>query len=69
MLVRGLDKLVFTPGLGILHLYNLGPDPEETTDLAREPSEERKRDELSAIAADWMRRLADEMDPSGLKRR
>ena len=69
MVVRGLDKLVFTAGLEILHLYNLGQDPGETTDLAREPAEERKRDELRAIAADWMRRLADEMDPSGLKRR
>jgi arylsulfatase A-like enzyme len=69
MLVRGLDKLVFTPGLETLHLYNLGQDPGETADLAREPAEERRRDELRAIAADWMRRLGDEMDPSGLKRR
>jgi arylsulfatase A-like enzyme len=69
MVVRGLDKLVFTPRLEILHLYNLGQDPGETTDLARDPAEERKRDELRAIAADWMRRLGDEMDPSGLKRR
>ena len=69
MLVRGLDKLVFTPGLEILHLYNLGQDPGETTDLAREPAEERRRDELRAIAADWMRRLGDHRDPSGLKRR
>jgi arylsulfatase A-like enzyme len=69
MMVRGLDKLVFTPDLRILHLYNLGQDPEETTDLAREVSEERKCDELRAIAADWRRRLSDEMDPSGLKRR
>jgi arylsulfatase A-like enzyme len=69
MVVRGLDKLVFTPRLEILHLYNLGQDPGETTDFAREPAEGRKRDELRAIAADWMRRLGDEMDPSGLKRR
>ena len=69
MMVRGLDKLVFTPDLRILHLYNLGQDPEETTDLAREISEERKCDELRAIAADWRRRLSDEIDPSGLKRR
>jgi len=69
MIVRGLDKLVFTPRLDILHLYNLGQDPDETTDLASDPAEQRKRDELSAIAADWMRRLGDHMDPSGLKRR
>jgi arylsulfatase A-like enzyme len=69
MMVRGLDKLVFTPRLEIVHLYNLGQDPGETTDLAGDPAEERKLDELRAIAANWMRRLADEMDPSGLKRR
>ena len=69
MMVRGLDKLVFTPDLRILHLYNLGQDPDETTDLMREVSAERKCDELRAIAADWRRRMGDEMDPSGLKRR
>lgn len=69
MMVRGLDKLVFTPGLDILHLYNLGQDPGETTDLAGAPTMERKCDELGAIAADWMRRLGDHRDPSGLKRR
>jgi arylsulfatase A-like enzyme len=69
MIVRGLDKLVFTPGLDVLHLYNLGQDPGETTDLAGEISEGRRLDELRAIAADWMRRLGDHMDPSGLKRR
>ena len=69
MIVRGLDKLVFTPRLDILHLYNLGQDPGETTDLARDPAQQRKCDELTAIATDWMRRLGDHMDPSGLKRR
>ena len=69
MLVRGLDKLVFTPRLEILHLYNLGQDPGENTDLAGDPALERKLDELRAIAADWMRRLGDHIDPSGLKRR
>jgi len=69
MMVRGLDKLVFKPDLRILHLYNLGQDPDETADLAREIAAERKRDELRAIAADWRRRLSDDMDRSGLKRR
>lgn len=69
MIVRGLDKLVFTPGLNILRLYNLGQDPGETTDLSNKQSAERKCDELRAIAADWMRRLGDLTDPSGLKRR
>jgi arylsulfatase A-like enzyme len=69
MIVRGLDKLVFNPRLDVLHLYNLGQDPDETTDLAGDPAEDRKRDEMRAIAADWMRRLGDHTDPSGLKRR
>jgi arylsulfatase A-like enzyme len=69
MIVRGLDKLVFTPRLDVLHLYNLGQDPGEATDLSGEISEERRLDELRAIAADWMRRLGDRTDPSGLKRR
>jgi arylsulfatase A-like enzyme len=69
MIVRGLDKLVFTPGLDVLHLYNLGQDPGEATDLAGDITQERRLDELRAIAADWMRRLGDHMDPSGLKRR
>jgi arylsulfatase A-like enzyme len=69
MMVRGLDKLVFTPRLEIAHLYNLRQDPGETTDLSREALAERKLDELRAVAADWMRRLGDEMDPSGLKLR
>jgi arylsulfatase A-like enzyme len=69
MIVRGLDKLVFTPRLDVLHLYNLGQDPGETTDLAGDITGERRLDELRAIAADWMRRLGDHTDPSGLKRR
>ncbi|MGH9665877.1 MAG: sulfatase-like hydrolase/transferase, partial [Bryobacteraceae bacterium] len=33
MIVRGLDKLVVDPSLRVLHLYNLGEDPGEMTDL------------------------------------
>ena len=69
MVVRGLDKLVVDRDLNIIALYNLGQDPFEMNNLAREPSQDLKRDELKALLKDWMRRTGDGMDPSGLKRR
>jgi arylsulfatase A-like enzyme len=69
MVVRGLDKLVVDPSQNITHLYNLGEDPTETDNLARDPAQELKRNELKALLNDWMRRTGDGMDPSGLKRR
>jgi hypothetical protein len=69
MLVRGLDKLVTTREGDVLHLYNLGEDPEEAYDLAREPGHQLKVDELQALIRVWMKRTADGMDPSGLRRR
>lgn len=69
MLVRGLDKIVFRTDRRILHLYNLGQDPDERTDLAAARSEQVKRDELMALAAMWMRQLDDHLDPSGLQMR
>jgi arylsulfatase A-like enzyme len=69
MVVRGLDKLVVDPSQNITHLYNLGEDPTEMDNLARDPAQELKRNELKALLNDWMRRSGDGMDPSGLKRR
>jgi arylsulfatase A-like enzyme len=69
MVVRGLDKLVVNRDLNVTHLYNLGQDPFELENLAREVSQDLKRDELKALLKDWMRRTGDGMDPSGLKRR
>lgn len=69
MIVRGLDKLVVDPALHVLHLYNLGEDPGEMLDLAREPSAELKRNELRALAKLWMSRAHDGVDPSGLRLR
>ena len=68
MVVRGLDKLV-VERLEITHLFNLGQDPLEMDNLAREPSQELKRDELKALLKEWMRRTEDRMDASGLKKR
>lgn len=69
MVVRGLDKLVVDADQNVTQLYNLGTDPTEMDNRARDPSLELKRDELKALLNDWMRRTGDGMDPSGLKRR
>jgi arylsulfatase A-like enzyme len=69
MLVRGLDKLVVDRGQKVTHLYNLGADPDEMDNRARDPALELKRNELAALLSDWMRRTGDGFDPSGLKRR
>ena len=59
MLVRGLDKLVVDKELKVTHLYNLGQDPYEMTNLAGAGSERRKADELLAILRRWMLRTSD----------
>ncbi len=69
MIVRGLDKLVVDSSQNVTHLYNLGEDPAEMDNLARDPGQELKRDELKALLLDWMRRTGDGMDASGLKLR
>jgi arylsulfatase A-like enzyme len=69
LLVRGLDKLVVDREQRITHLYNLGADPDEMDNLARDPAFELKRDELKALLNLWMRRTGDGFDPSGLRRR
>ncbi len=69
MVVRALDKLVVDRDLNVTHLYNLGTDPYEMENLARDSTQELKRDALLALLKDWMRRTADRTDPSGLKKR
>jgi arylsulfatase A-like enzyme len=69
MVVRGLDKLVVRPSLEVLHLYNLGEDPDEMRNLAREIGYQLRVDELTALVKSWMKRTRDGMEPSGLRRR
>lgn len=69
MIVRGLDKLVVRRNLDVLHLFNLGEDPAEEQDLAKEIGYRLKVDELLALIRVWMKRTSDGMDPSGLRRR
>ena len=69
LLVRGRDKIAIDREKNVTHLYNLGADPDEMDNRARDPALELKRDELKALLNDWMRRTGDGFDPSGLKRR
>jgi arylsulfatase A-like enzyme len=69
MLVRGLDKILMDRERNVTRLYNLGTDPDEMDNRARDPGLELKRNELKALLNDWMRRTGDGFDPSGLKRR
>ena len=67
--VRGFDKIIFTPQEEVTHLYNLADDPNETRNLAQDHDHELTRDAMLALARVWMRRLNDGIDPSGLRRR
>jgi arylsulfatase A-like enzyme len=62
MLVRGLDKLVVNAGLEVTHLYNLGQDPYEMTNLATDGTQRRKRDELLALLRRWILRTGDRLN-------
>ncbi len=62
MLVRGLDKLVVDMQWRVTHLYNLGQDPFETTNLANAAAGQRKRDELLALLRRWVLRTGDRLN-------
>jgi len=69
MLVRGYDKLVIRPREEATSLYNLADDPAEENDLAHDREHELTRDSMLALARQWMRKLGDGVDPSGLRLR
>lgn len=69
MVVRGYDKLVIRPQEEATRLYNLADDPAEENDLAHDRDHELTRDSMLALARQWMRKLGDGMDPSGLRLR
>lgn len=69
MLVAGFDKLVVDMDGHVTHLFNLADDPYEETNLANVTAEQLKRDALLAIQRQWMKKLRDGVDPSGLKTR
>jgi len=67
--IRGFDKLVIRPQEEATRLYNLADDPAEETDLAHDREHELTRDSMLALARQWMRKLGDGVDPSGLRLR
>jgi arylsulfatase A-like enzyme len=69
MLVRGYDKLVVDMEGTVTHLFNLADDPYETTNLANVSAQQLKRDALLAIQRQWMKKLSDGFDASGLRKR
>jgi len=68
-IIRGYDKLVIRPQEEATRLYNLADDPAEETDLAHDREHELTRDSMLALARQWMRKLGDGVDPSGLRLR
>jgi arylsulfatase A-like enzyme len=69
VVVRGYDKLVFTPDGRPSNLYNLADDPYEMMNLVSEPGAKLTVASMTALARVWMRKVADRVDPSGLKKR
>ena len=68
-LVRGYDKLVVDMEGSVTHLFNLADDPYEMTNLANVSAQQLKRDSLLAIQRQWMKKLGDGVDASGLRKR
>ena len=68
-IIRGYDKLVIRPQEEATRLYNLADDPAEENDLAHDREHELTRDSMLALARQWMRKLGDGVDPSGLRLR
>lgn len=69
VVIRGFDKAVLNLQEEITELYNLADDPEERTNLVREPAQELTRDAMLALARVWMRKVQDGRDSSGAKLR
>jgi len=69
MLVQGYDKLVVDMEGNVTHLFNLADDPYEMTNLANVSAQQLKRDSLLAIQRQWMKKLGDGVDASGLRKR
>ena len=69
MVIRGFDKLVIRPAEEATRLYNLVDDPAEENDLAHDREHELTRDSMLALSRQWMRKLGDGVDASGLRLR
>jgi arylsulfatase A-like enzyme len=65
--IRGYDKLVTDLKVVPLHQYNLAEDPGEETDQVTDPRVRLIRDALRALTQQWMKKVVDQIDPSGLR--
>ena len=59
MIVRGFDKMVIGRDMKVTHLYNLGQDPFELTNLANTRASSVLQDGLMALLKRWMIRTGD----------
>lgn len=69
MVVRGFDKIIWNLRDEVTGLYNLADDPGEAINFAGQRSHQLMQDSMTALAQQWMRRLGDGMDASGLRLR
>ena len=57
--MRGLDKMVVGRDMKVTHLFNLGQDPFEMTNLANSKASSVLQDGLLALMKRWMIRTGD----------
>jgi len=69
MVLRGFDKIIWNLRDEVTGLYNLADDPKESVNLAAQRPHSLMQDSMWALARQWMQRLEDGMDSSGLRLR
>lgn len=69
MVLRGFDKIIWNLRDEVTGLYNLADDPNEKVNLAGQRPHSLMQDSMWALARQWMQRLEDGMDSSGLRLR
>ena len=69
MVLRGFDKVIWNLRNEVTGLYNLADDPTEAINLADQRPHLLTQDSMMALARQWMQRLEDGMDSSGLRLR
>ena len=52
-------KLILYPQIGFTQLFDLGEDPDEMINLATEPSQKARIDDMTALVREWQERLGD----------
>ena len=52
-------KLILYPQIGFTQLFDLGEDPAEMTNLATEPSQQARVEDMTALVREWQEKLGD----------